>query len=372
MNKKIKNIGGILFLTTLLLGMIGGILLPDKLLSYSERRKLSQFPEFSMESILDNEYSESLETYLLEQFPGRDTFRMIKTEFDTRVLGKIDSNGYVNLEGHLFEIQTTYNHSQILQAAELFQSIASTYFTDAKVYYGMIPDKNYFVESLPQYDYEEVDQLFQDSFIAGQKIELFDTLELDDYYDTDLHVKQEALMPLVNQLLIEMNVNGVNIDIEDYQQVLATEEFYGGYSANSGYFTNPDKLYYLDNEMLQEAVVYDYEKDSTGSIYTLEKLEGMDGYDIFLGGARALLTIRNEEVQNGKKLLLFRDSFGSSIAPLLLSGYEEITLVDLRYVSADYAIILLNENGDNIESYTDVLFLYQVQVLYNSNSMKKF
>lgn len=156
-----------------------------------------------------------------------------------------------------------------------------------------------------------------------------------------------------------------------YEQILATSQFYGGYSANSAYLTKPDSLYYLENEMTKTAIVYDYETNMTMPIYTLDKLGEMDDYDIFLGGARALLTIQNPSVENGKKLIVFRDSFGSSIAPLLLDGYEEITLVDLRYVSANYALYLLEQKNGKEVIYDDVLFLYQVQLLYNGNSFKK-
>ncbi|MFI3208463.1 MAG: DHHW family protein [Eubacteriales bacterium] len=369
MNIKRKKISAILFLAFLLFGMIGGILLPDKILSYSERRTLAKFPESTLESILDNDYSESLETYLLEQFPGRDVLRMLKTEFDTLVLGKTDSSGYVNLDGHLFQIQTTYDESQVVQAAELFQSIASNYFTKSNVYYSIIPDKNYFVDSLPKYDYENVNIVFREEFSLATEINVYDTLELDDYYYTDLHAKQESLLTLGSRLLTQMSGYDVDLCEEDYQLVLATETFNGGYAANSAYLTTPDILCYLENQMTKEAMVYDYETDTTGSIYTSDKLEGMDSYDIFLGGARALLTIQNPLVDNGKKIIIFRDSFGSSIAPLLLSEYEEITLVDLRYVSVEYAMSLLNSEEN--QSYTDVLFLYQVQILYNSNSFKK-
>lgn len=369
MSEKLKKICGILFLLILILGMVGGIVLPDQLLSYTERRKLSQFPEISLDSIVDNDFSDTLETYLLEQFPGRDIFRTIKTEFDTVILGKTDSNGYVKIGNHLFEIKTSYDETQVEKAAQLFQEITSTYFTGSNVYYSVIPDKNYCVESIPRYDYEKVGQILTETFTMAEGIDIYDTLELDDYYYTDLHAKQEELIPLANTLLLSMG-NDVEISLDDYDTLVATEEFYGGYSANSAYLTSPDILYYLENEMLQEAVVYDYETNTSGAIYMLEKLEGMDGYDIFLGGARALLTIRNSEVNNGKKLIIFRDSFGSSIAPLLLSEYEEITLVDLRYVSADYAMKLL-QDSDSEAAYDDVLFLYQVQLLYNSNSMKR-
>jgi len=53
------------------------------------------------------------------------------------------------------------------------------------------------------------------------------------------------------------------------------------------------------------------------------------------------------------------------MAPLLLEGYEEITLVDLRYVSADYLPQMID-----MSEYDDVLFLYSQRVLRHSDSMK--
>lgn len=65
----------------------------------------------------------------------------------------------------------------------------------------------------------------------------------------------------------------------------------------------------------------------------------------------------------GKELLLFRDSFGSSIAPLLLENYSKITLIDLRYISQE---VLENYIEFNEQ---DVLFLYSTLVL-NQNILK--
>lgn len=368
MKGKYKQIGGIFFVSILFVGMFMGILLPDKLVSNTERRKLAQMPELSWESIMDNEYSDSLEIYLLEQFPGRDVFRMMKAEFDTRILRKSDSSGYAKIETHLFQIRTSEEEEQIQRAGELFQNITATYFEEANVYYSIVPDKNYFVDSLPCYDYQNTAKILAETFVMGTEIELWDHLELDDYYHTDLHLKQDASIPLANQLLDRMGRGGTTVF--EYEMVLATEEFYGGYAANSAYYVQPDMLYYMENDIIRDATVYDYETGSMMEVYTLEKLEEMDDYDIFLGGARALLTIRNTQVENGRRLILFRDSFGSSIAPLLLNGYEEIILIDLRYVSADYAMHTVRETQGDVD-VDDVLFLLNIESLYNSNAFKK-
>jgi hypothetical protein len=105
-------------------------------------------------------------------------------------------------------------------------------------------------------------------------------------------------------------------------------------------------------------------EDGVAAMYDLEKGKTESPYDLFLSGTAAMLTIENPGAANGKKLILFRDSFGSSLAPLLVSGYESITLVDIRYVQS----IALKEYVDF--SGADVLFLYSTLLLNNSMGMK--
>ena len=65
-----------------------------------------------------------------------------------------------------------------------------------------------------------------------------------------------------------------------------------------------------------------------------------------------------------RELILFRDSFGSSIAPLLIENYKTVTIVDIRYVQTDYLGQLLDFHGQ------DVLFLYGAAMLNDSYTFK--
>ncbi|HCS73202.1 MAG TPA: hypothetical protein DIW17_04915, partial [Clostridiales bacterium] len=105
------------------------------------------------------------------------------------------------------------------------------------------------------------------------------------------------------------------------------------------------------NKIIESAEVYDYSSKCSGKVYSPDKFQGIDPYDVFLSGAVPLITISNSACQSGKELLLFRDSFGSSIAPLLLSGYSRITLVDLRYIASNHLEEYIEFNEQ------DVLFL---------------
>ena len=63
-----------------------GIVIPDKEISSSERRKLKTFPEFEFNS----EWISDLDGYLLDHFVLRDEFRSIKAFYNFNILNKLD------------------------------------------------------------------------------------------------------------------------------------------------------------------------------------------------------------------------------------------------------------------------------------------
>lgn len=359
---KRENITGILFIAMLCIGMVGSILLKDKSISYDERRYLAKLPEYSTKKLLDGSYMAQMDTYVLDHFIGREFFRTVKAEFDLRALGKLDSNGYYLKDNHIFQVQPTTNIKNVERAGLKFEDIVNQYFSESNVYYSIVPDKAYFLPEIPQLSYQEIEQIMVDTFVSAQYIDISGELTLDDYYETDLHWKQEALGNVADYLLTNM---GNVVEEIVYEKKIAKEGFLGGYGASSAFFVEKDALYYMFNENLENALVYDYELKKEIGIYDLDKVEGVDPYDIFLGGAKPLLTIEIPNSKVEKELLLFRDSFGSSIAPLWLENYDKITIIDLRYITIEYALTLLGE-----QQYDDVLFLYNTLLLHNSHSMK--
>jgi hypothetical protein len=126
----------------------------------------------------------------------------------------------------------------------------------------------------------------------------------------------------------------------------------------------PDTLRYLESDLLNRCQVYNYETDKYGAVYDMTKLEGADLYEVFLSGPVSMLRIENPQATTDRELILFRDSFGSSLAPLLVQGYKTVTLVDLRYVSSAMLDRFMDFHGQ------DVLFLYSTLVLNNSLQMR--
>ena len=99
-------------------------------------------------------------------------------------------------------------------------------------------------------------------------------------------------------------------------------------------------------------------------MYDFVKGDGKDPYELFLSGSLSYITIENPAVQTDLELVIFRDSFDSAIAPLLATGYQKITLLDVRYLSS-YSLPSLIDFKNQ-----DVLFLYSTSVLNHSETLK--
>ena len=209
-------------------------------------------------------------------------------------------------------------------------------------------------------DYEKLISHMKDSMEYAEYIDIVPLLELSDYYYTDTHWRQEKIQDVAQFLAAEMGVTLSN----EYTVNQVDTPFYGVYYGQSGLPLPADTLYYLDYPALQDCKVFDYETTAYIPIYDLDKTTGNDPYEIFLSGSKSLLTIENPNATTDKELLIFRDSFGSSIAPLLAEGYATITLVDIRYISPNMLGRFISFENQ------DVLFLYSVSVLNNSITIK--
>ncbi len=133
---------------------------------------------------------------------------------------------------------------------------------------------------------------------------------------------------------------------------------------------SPETIIYLTSDILDGCVVTNHETGKVGSIYDMDKANSPDAYEMFLSGAVSLMTIENPAAQTDQELVIFRDSFGSSITPLLVSAYSKITLVDIRYVMPDTIETLYPTVYADMKNADDVLFMYSTMVLNNATMLK--
>ena len=364
MKKNLKNILSLGVCALFLLCFsLWGMLKEDDTLSLSERRPLKQFPLLSTQEVLSGRFQSNFESYTLDQFPLRDTFRTLKALAVRDLFREKDNNGIYVADGYAAKLDPTLNESSLDHAADRFRYVYESYFKDtgANVYLSVIPDKNYFLAAengYPAMDYESLFALVREKAGFAQYIDLSSALSLSSYYRTDTHWRQESLLPVASLLADAMDVQ-ISADLTP---VTLDTPFYGVYRGQSA--LAPDALTYLTSDTLDACRVYDYENSVYLPIYTLEKADGSDPYEIFLSGPKSLLRIENPNAAGKRRLIVFRDSFAASLVPLLASGYSEIMLVDIRYLSPTMLGKFIDFNAQ------DVLFLYSASVLNDSSTIK--
>ena len=315
-------------------GMALHLLTPDRERSDTERRVLEQFPQAEVETLLSGEFFRELESYGADQFPARDRFLQMRAEGTAGWLGELDAEGYYQAEGHIGRLEDAPSEASVKRAAEIYRQLAGEYGSQGRVYYTVVPSKNRYLAAshgYPAADYEAADQLLREQLEDIEEIPIAGLLDAEDYYRTDLHWRQEALVETADVLLAGMG-NEARASLAGYEEKDGGA-FAGTYARQSFLPAEADRLYYMENSDTREAAVYDWETGGIGPVYQEEALGGRDPYDVFLSGAKALLTVDNPLAAEERELIIFRDSFGSSLAPLLLCGYSRITLVDLRYIS---------------------------------------
>lgn len=272
------------------------------------------------------------------------------------------------VDDYIFKIERTFDEDKIYNMSDYLNKVYHMYLKNNNVFFSIIPEKNYLIQENDKLamEYKEIEKIMVDNIKNMTYIDIDNWLELNDYYKTDSHWKQENLNKVVKTISDKMNfihdVNTIKYDLKSY------DPFYGVYYSDDILNIDPDELIYKTNSIIENSIVSNYEysgeEGKQPGIYDMQKLTGSYLYDVFLSGSTPLTSIQNPENKSGKELIIFRDSFASSLTPLLIEEYSKITLIDLRYVS--YRII-----GDYVDFNTqDVLFIYSTLIINNSNILK--
>lgn len=364
MKNKIRSIGIaviiVIWVTLTGISWLG----PKKDTSLWERRPLEQMPALTADTLLNGSFMEKFEDYTLDQFPARDSFRTLKSLFSYKVLQMKDNNGIYLAYGYAGKIEYPMNAVSVSYALKKMNFIYEQYLenTGSKIYMTVIPDKGYYLaqpNGYPTMDYEKLFAEVQAGAHWAEYVDITQTLSITDYYRTDTHWRQEKLTAVAKALCDKLDIS-----MPTLTPVLATQQFYGVYYGQAALPMEAEDLYLMENDVLRSCRVYNHETKQYSSIYDLEKLSGPDPYEAYLSGAQAVLTVENPNAATDRELILFRDSFGSSLAPYLVQDYKTVTLVDIRYVSSRMLGQYLTFHGQ------DVLFAYSTLILNNSTTMK--
>ena len=377
--KKINAIITLLLLGGILFGLaVADICTPDRLFSEYENRILSAKPKFSLETLFDGSYTKDYETYVTDQFVGRDNWIYVKTVTDV-LLGKKEINGvYLAEEGMLIEKHETedINPETVEQRLVLLQRL--TQWQEEKgtgtLRIMLVPTAdNILTDKLPDYApyYPQQEFLEQVKEAAGSyMIDVTNMLkehrEEPIYYGTDHHWTTRGAYYGYLAWAAAMNMTPTSYNV----QTVATD-FLGTLHSKTHWTAAPDTIEAYIPAVLQETadsaashsgmqVYYDFSEDAKDSLYEAKHLETKNKYGYFLDDNHPFIRIETgtqREEAKGRQLFVIKDSYANCFIPFLTEHYETIYVLDLRYYRAPL-FSLLEEYG--AKGDMDILVLYNV------------
>ena len=342
----------IAFLLLLVLPPAWMILTPDRDFSENENRLLAQQPLLQANDLLSGDFQDGLEAWLADQFPGRDPLMAADTVLK-KAIGYRDIGGaWLGADGYAIEMHTPEEFS-----VEKFQRNLG-YLADLAAESG-VPAKALLVpcaasvlpERLPagaaSYDagaaWEAARTAMPGVWIPDLTLEMTKQRDKQLFYRTDHHWAADGVLVAYNCLTSGQGA---------YDGVPETfsREFYGTtYSKTLDASLQPD-----------EVKIFPVSEDVTATadgeeipLYDTAAAERKDKYTVFLGGNHGMVTISGG-CKNGRTLLVLKDSFANSLAPLLTADYETVILVDLRYYTGSVRMLLQQTAVD------ELLFVYEM------------
>ncbi len=362
--KRIKKWLPVVAFCVIIFSLTGrGLTAEEKTYSSSEKRELQTMPKAKVKTIKNGKFQKKYETYLSDQFPGRDGWVQLQTSA-SRLFGKTESNGvYFGKDDYLLEHYdaSDFEEEQMKTNIEALAKFVRRVQERADVKVMLVPTKTWVMQEklpafAPTYDeqifYDVLEEEFGDE--SGQTLisvgqVLLEHSEEEIYYRTDHHWTTRGAWYGYGAY-VEATGGSPEQAAEKQAFDLVCTDFYGTTYAKVRQAAKADEIYIYHPKITPE-VIYNMGEKTTQTLYETEYLESDDQYRVFEGGNQAVLEITGGE-KNGKTLLLIKDSFANCMIPFLAEDFEKIVAVDLRQLNVNCDVLM------DMFTPTDVFILY--------------
>ena len=369
--RKIKM--AVIFMIIIFLFPLIFILSRKEKFSPEENRNLKEFPEVSPESILEKKFMEDFEAYLSDHFPARLEFIRTKMNME-RLSGKDCINNIYITDDRLIEKLPKPDYDEVKRSVSAINNFAENYNTE--VFISVVPtsagiyqcDLGKFSPQINQHKF--ITDVYSELNSNITAIDVFNTLASASdeyiYYRNDHHWTSRAAYTTYKHIIPKLGFSAVDESLYDIEHV--SDDFRGTFYSKCLY-DGPkadiiDIYSCINGFSAQSVIMNDGLKNSeSDDIYFREFLKKNDKYCVFLGNNRAFTDIRTN-VDNGKEILIIKDSYANSFVPFLIQHYSRISLVDPRYVKGSI------EDFANPNDYDQVLFLYNASTFSQDKNIK--
>lgn len=354
----------VLFFALLLAGLsVVNLVTPSRTFSENENRMLQQVPPFSVSALASGKYTTDLDKYITDQFVFRDGWVGVKALLELTIQKHATNGVYFGKDGYLMESFDNIDQVQYTKNLDVVARFSQRLEQELGIQAGtmLVPTAALVLHDKLPSGAPEVDQralLDQAGTVLPGFVDVSGTLaEHKDeylYYKTDHH--WTSLGALYSYSHWREQGGHPSVSVSQFSSDVLSDEFYGTtYSKASLYTAKPDTITaYIPSPAVSVQVDYNQGEEITDTIYQRSFLDQKDKYSVFLNANQPTTRITTS-TQNGRKLLLVKDSYANAFVQMALPDYEEIHVIDLRYFQQsvyDY----IEENG-----VTDVLLLYTLK-----------
>lgn len=358
----------LIFAAFVIAAAVANLITPDKEKSEMENRFLSKFPVLSVRSLLETrdeqKFTYKFEQWVNDQFVGRDLWIALKSLSET-TLGKIENNGIIyGDKGYMFENYPATDMERIEKNMGYVRKFYELYHDKTHITFGVVPSAyaalpEYLPVGLKNVDQKAVtEQMYSQLPPEMEKWALFSlfadlpTEQREKYfYRTDHHWTTNGAFYVYQNFVKQRGKTAPEaVDVPSHE----ITDFYGTHFNKCKLVTaKPDTITYYDIPFTS----FEIDGEKKDSLYDAQKWAERDKYGAFIWSNNGLSIIKSDNnlsKQPGKtsRILLVKDSFSNCLAPFFTYSYDEVYIVDLRFLVEKMSELMERTDFD------DVLILY--------------
>lgn len=383
--------------SVIILGIsISTLVLPKQERSENENRSLAKFPSLVNEAKLkkaenfsdflgavnwkyiterkEASFMDDFETYFADHLVGRDLW-VEGANAISRLTGKQEINGVYTVDNQMIQSFRKYDEEEVAKSIAAMNKFAER-FPEKQMSFMLVPTaQELFKDKLPSYagllsEKDFIDKCYSQlqgiapidalSYLSEHKNEYL-------YYRTDHHwtslgayYAYSAAAKTLGYGAYGLNSFNIETVSSDFRGTLYSKTLDSSVPADSmDYYTLANgepkvKLTSTDNG----------KKTEYNSLYVRDYLKVKDKYSSFTGANAPVVEITTD-VDNGKNLLVIKDSYAHALVPFLSKHYSKITMIDMRYVNTGLDSVI------DFGKYDQVLFMQNVITFTDDSNLKK-
>ena len=410
-DQKCSKIKIVLFCAVMIAACIIGLaFFARPTVSENEKRELTKFPEFTVESFLSGEYTSQISLWFADTYPLREPMIQANSSLnqlygikEEQIIGggnaddipagpsdiefnPTDDGGGQGIEGLYLNGNTAYqlyffNQQNSNSYVSLINTFAEQVKGKANVYDMIVPlhcEIAMSEETLKKYNASSCDEAIQymysnlSSSVTG--VDVTPILKAHNteylYFRTDHHWTARGAYYAYVEFCNQKGITPT--PLEDYRR-LQFDGFLGTFFAEAkqpaAMKSDPDYVEAFVPIGTNDADVYDSNGNKIAEysiVYSkADKYSAGNKYLCFIGGDQPLTKIHNSAINDGSSIVIVKESYGNAFVPFLVDSYEYVYVIDYRHWDGHLADFVI-ENGVD-----DVLFLNVVNNTSTSERLKE-